>query len=59
MLLDAKRGKAQRQAIKSICCLLKNKRLPNMPILTAALANIISDTFFGAEEDSLVQDKDN
>jgi hypothetical protein len=53
MLLETKRGKAHRQGVKSVCCLLKNKRLNNMPVLTSQLANIVSETFFGADEETL------
>jgi len=56
-LTDPKRGKAQKQATKSVCLLLKNKQVNRMAVLTSQVQNIVTHTFFG-QQNNLVVDKD-
>lgn len=46
-LLDAtKKKKAQKQAIKSICTMLRNRDVSKQPILLVSIQNLIQATFF-------------
>ena len=44
-LVDSKKKKAQKQAIKSGCLLLRNRDISKQPILTRCLQSLIRQTF--------------
>jgi anionic cell wall polymer biosynthesis LytR-Cps2A-Psr (LCP) family protein len=43
MLVDTKRDKAQKQAIKSVCLLLRNSKVDKMPVLLSEVQRLIEE----------------